>query len=64
MIKQYRRDQKLSLRALSAQTGISCALLCDIENSKAPVTAKTAQKLAKAMGIKKWWVLVSEGEQQ
>jgi len=63
-IKEFRDAKKLTLRELASRSGVSFGWLSQIENSKAPVSAKVAQKLAKAMKIKKWWVLVSEGEQQ
>ena len=59
-IRKYRKRNKCSLIQLSEATRISIGHLSDIENGKAPITGKSAQKLAKAMGLKRWWNLVTE----
>ena len=59
-VKELRQKRNLTLRALSELSGVHYSLLSLIENEKAPVTAKTAQKIAKAFGLKKWWVFVEE----
>jgi len=63
-IKRYMDTKGLTVRELSAKTGINSGHLCNIANGKAPVTAKSARRLAAVMGLKNWWALCSEREEK
>lgn len=58
-IKTRRLKSGHSVHELSALSGISVDLIRKIERGERNVTAKSAQRLAKAFGLKKWWVLVT-----
>lgn len=58
-IKTRRLKSGHSIDELSALSGVSVDLIRKIERGERNVTAKSAQRLAKAFGLKKWWVLVT-----
>jgi transcriptional regulator with XRE-family HTH domain len=52
IIKQIRRDKKLSIRGLSALTGIPRSTLSDLENNKKAPTDQELKLVARALGVK------------
>ncbi len=50
-LKQRRGELNLSLRAVSAQTGLSAAFLSQIERGKSNPSLKSLQNIANALGV-------------
>lgn len=50
-LQKFRKERKLSLRALSEKAGISKSTLSDIENGNTNPTTNTLNKLAEALEI-------------
>ena len=59
-LASWRARKKLSYPAAGKITGISQGVLQKIETGQMRVTDRTAKKLAKAWGLKRWWNLVTE----
>lgn len=50
-LKNYRSERGLSLRDLSARTGVGCTSLHNLEVGRNGPTLKTLQKLARGTGV-------------
>jgi len=59
-LKDRRKRLGLSLSAVSAESGVARGHLCDIENGRAPLSLRTARRLARVYGLKQWWRLCNE----
>lgn len=57
-LKRYRRRRDLSLRDLFVQCGIDNGTLCRMENGQVNITLKTLSKLANALEIPSWELLI------
>jgi transcriptional regulator with XRE-family HTH domain len=51
-LRQLRKQQNFSLRALSQATGLSHSFICDIEQGRCNPSIKTLHILAKALSVK------------
>lgn len=58
-LAKWRRKNGYSYATAANVIGISSGVLHKIETGQISITVNSAQRLAKAFGLKKWWVLVT-----
>lgn len=58
-LRAYRTRENLTQKELAARTGIPQHHLSEMENGKRPIGKERARKLAEALGVADWRVLVN-----
>lgn len=57
-LTSWRRSRGLSLRQAASLLGVSHSTLLALERGKRPLTTATARKIAPAMGLRDWRLLL------
>ena len=50
MIKEVRKDRKMTLKQLGIQTNLSASFICDVENGRTNPSVDALQHIARALG--------------
>ena len=59
-LRERRMKRKMTVRDLAEKSGVSICAISEIETGKRRTTERSAKKLAKAFGLKNWWILCED----